>query len=37
MTADDLAKIMAYFYYGSNQPECLKNMRLAEEEVPALA
>lgn len=37
LTADDLAKIMAYFYYGSNQPECLKNMRLAEEEVPALA
>lgn len=37
LTADDLAKIMAYFYYGSNQPECLKNMRLVEEEVPAVS
>lgn len=37
LAADDLAKIMAYFYYGSNQPECLKNMRLVEEEVPAVS
>ncbi|GLJ30218.1 hypothetical protein SUGI_0597830 [Cryptomeria japonica] len=37
LVADDLAKIMAYFYYGANQPECLKSTKLSEEEVPSLA
>ncbi|KAH9300854.1 hypothetical protein KI387_012437, partial [Taxus chinensis] len=37
LLADELAKIMAYFYFGANLPGCLKSMEPTEEEIPTLA
>ncbi|CAA2933688.1 thioredoxin-like fold domain-containing MRL7L, chloroplastic [Olea europaea subsp. europaea] len=35
-TADELSKIMAFFYYGAAKPPCLSNIGNTEEPIPAV-
>uniref|UniRef100_A0A5B7BTN9 Uncharacterized protein n=1 Tax=Davidia involucrata TaxID=16924 RepID=A0A5B7BTN9_DAVIN len=35
-TADELSKIMAFFYYGAAKPPCLSNTRDSEELIPTV-
>ncbi|PON93814.1 Thioredoxin-like fold containing protein [Trema orientale] len=35
-TADELSKIMAYFYYGAAQPPCLKTVADSQEAIPSV-
>lgn len=36
-TADELSKIMAFFYYGAAKPPCLNSFKSSEEVIPTLS
>ncbi|XP_030510454.2 thioredoxin-like fold domain-containing protein MRL7L, chloroplastic [Cannabis sativa] len=36
-TADELSKIMAYYYYGAAKPPCLKTVVASEEAIPSVS
>lgn len=36
-TADELSKIMAFFYYGAAKPDCLSSIESSQEMIPSVA